>query len=162
MARGRRGILYPLPRGDGLGGVAERHAPLMDAARRRNRHGWDGSAGPLTDRESPDTPEDEPMPVTVTVTVDDHQQPPDPNYHPDVYYPPHDEGDPQVVGRRRPIRDRLRDRLVDAAVARGADRAEAEAVVDELSGERPLLDWLLSGGFEKLLVMILELLGRLA
>lgn len=63
--------------------------------------------------------------------------------------------------RRRPIRDRLRDRLIDVAVSRGADRATAEEVVDEVASERPLLDWLMNDGFEKLLDMILKLIGLL-
>lgn len=66
-----------------------------------------------------------------------------------------------AAARRRPIRDRFRDRLVDAAVARGADRAAAEGVVDELASDRPLLDWLMGGGFEKLLEMVMKLIGLL-
>jgi hypothetical protein len=68
----------------------------------------------------------------------------------------------EAVGRRRPIRDRLHERLVDAAVARGADRGEAEAAVDDLESERPLVDWLLNGGFQKLLDLILTLIGKLS
>lgn len=68
---------------------------------------------------------------------------------------------PPMAVRKRPIRDRLRDRLVDAAVARGADRDAAEAIVEEVAAERPLLDWLMNGGFEKLLDMILKLIGLL-
>lgn len=64
-----------------------------------------------------------------------------------------------LIGRRRPLRDRLHARLVEAAVAQGADREAATAVVDELASERPLLDWLLNGGFEKLLQMIMTLIS---
>lgn len=107
----------------------------MDAARRANRFGWDGSGGPMTCSDAT-TPEDVTMLEPIAV--------PDPLA--------------AVVGRRRPIRDRLRERLVAAAVAEGADRHAAEAAVDDLAGERPLLDWLMNGGFQKLLELILTLI----
>lgn len=103
----------------------------MDAARRANRFGWDGSGGPLF---TTTTPED--MTMLEPIKVDA----------------------PVVVGRRRPIRDRLRERLVDAAVAQGADRDAAEAAADDLASERPLLDWLLNGGFDQLLQLLLTLI----
>ena len=105
----------------------------MDAARRANRFGWDGSGGPMAVSDSP-APEDVTMLEPIAVP------------------------DQLVAARRRPIRDRLRERLVAAAVAEGADRHAAEAAVDDLAGERPLLDWLMSGGFEKLLQLILTLI----
>jgi hypothetical protein len=61
--------------------------------------------------------------------------------------------------RRRPIRDRLAARLVEDAVANGADRAKAEEVVGDLATEWPLIDWLVSGGWEKLLAAVLKLIA---
>lgn len=68
---------------------------------------------------------------------------------------------------RRPIRDRLaarvaqaREDVILACVARGADRAEAEAQLEELESDRPILDWLLAGGLERLITLILTLIGR--
>jgi hypothetical protein len=59
---------------------------------------------------------------------------------------------------RRPLAERLRQRLIDDAVDNGADPAKAAAVVADLLGERPLLDWLADGGWEKLLKLLLALL----
>lgn len=61
--------------------------------------------------------------------------------------------------RPRPLRDWLATKLIDAAVAKGHDRAKAEALVDQMAGERPLIDWLLNGGWQKLLDLFLELLA---
>lgn len=58
-----------------------------------------------------------------------------------------------------PLRDRIRKKLLDDAVAKGADPEKAKAAIAELEGERPLLDWLLAGGFDKLLELILAILA---
>ena len=62
---------------------------------------------------------------------------------------------------KRPVRDALRKRLAEAAVAKGADPKKVEAALAELESERPILDWLANGGFEKLLKLILELVAVL-
>lgn len=54
--------------------------------------------------------------------------------------------------------DTLRSNAIEAAVAKGADRARAESAMEEIESDRPLLDWLHNGGFEKLLKLLLELL----
>lgn len=65
---------------------------------------------------------------------------------------------PQARALPRLLRDRVRARLLDAAEANGADRDAANRVLAELEGERPILEWLLDGGWEKLLALVLELL----
>lgn len=68
--------------------------------------------------------------------------------------------------RRRPIRDRLSqrivDRLRDRVAAAGGDLAKFDMVVDDLEAtsdsETPWLDWLKDGGFEALLKFIMELI----
>lgn len=62
---------------------------------------------------------------------------------------------------RPTLRERLRTRLVDAAVAKGASPIAAGLAVNQLASERPLLDWLLDGGWEKLLALVLELIKLL-
>lgn len=66
-----------------------------------------------------------------------------------------------VVAMKRPVRDALRKRLLDAAVAKGADPKKVEQVLKELEAERPFLDWLKNGGFEALLKFIMELVKLL-
>ena len=58
-----------------------------------------------------------------------------------------------------PLRDRLRQRVIDAAVAKGASVADATTAVDEVATDRPLLDWLFNGGFDKLVQLILEIIA---
>jgi hypothetical protein len=62
----------------------------------------------------------------------------------------------------RPIRNainaRIRQRLKDAAIARGAEASAVDAVLDDMESDRPFVDWLLNGGFEKILELILKLL----
>lgn len=67
---------------------------------------------------------------------------------------------------RRSIRVRLekriaeaRERIIATCVARGANLAETIDVLEELESDRPLLDWLASGGFEVIIALILRLLG---
>jgi hypothetical protein len=62
-----------------------------------------------------------------------------------------------VLDRLRPLK-RLRRRVVEGAVARGADREEAEAAVGEL-GDGTLLEWLMNGGLEKLIELVLKLIA---
>lgn len=62
---------------------------------------------------------------------------------------------------KRPVRDALRKKLAEAAIAKGADPKKVEAAIAEVESERPLLDWLVNGGFEKLLKLILELVAVL-
>jgi hypothetical protein len=64
--------------------------------------------------------------------------------------------------KRRPLRDRLAERLVADAVARGADKKKAEEVVADLQSERPILDWFLNGGWEKLVELVLKLIDLAA
>jgi hypothetical protein len=63
---------------------------------------------------------------------------------------------------RRPIRNaintRIRKRLKDAAVEKGADAAAVDAILDDMESDRPFVDWLLNGGFEKILELIMKLL----
>ncbi len=63
--------------------------------------------------------------------------------------------------RRRPLRDRLVQRLIDDAVEKGADRKKAEEVVRDLDTERPILDWLRNGGWKELLELVLKLIALL-
>jgi hypothetical protein len=64
--------------------------------------------------------------------------------------------------KRRPLRDRLAERLVADAVAKGADKKKAEEVVADLQSERPILDWFLNGGWEKLVELVLKLIDLAA
>jgi hypothetical protein len=66
-----------------------------------------------------------------------------------------------VQDRRRPLRDRLIQRLIDDAVEKGADRDKAERIVRDLDTERPILDWLRSGGWKELLELVLKLIALL-
>jgi hypothetical protein len=59
---------------------------------------------------------------------------------------------------RRPLVERLKQRLIDDAVDNGADPVQAAQIVADLVGERPLLDRLADIGWEKLLKLLLELL----
>ena len=59
---------------------------------------------------------------------------------------------------RNAINNRIRKRLRDAAVEAGRSAADVDAVLDDMESERPFVDWLLNGGFEKILELILKLL----
>lgn len=59
---------------------------------------------------------------------------------------------------RNAINNRIRKRLRDAAIEAGRAPADVDAVLDDMESDRPFLDWLLSGGFEKVLELILKLL----
>ena len=82
-----------------------------------------------------------------------------------------------IVGRRRvmgsaspdsaqmvggPIRDRLsqrvRDRLRQRAIEWGAPAEAVDAALDAMESDRPFIDWLLNGGFEKLLELFLKVI----
>ena len=63
---------------------------------------------------------------------------------------------------KRPVRDALRKKLLDAAVAKGADPAKTAKVLAEMEGTRPLIDWLARGGFAELLKLVLQLVAVLA
>lgn len=58
-----------------------------------------------------------------------------------------------------PIRNLIRRRLIAKAVDRGFTREHAEAVLADMESERPILDWLINGGFEQLLELFLKLLA---
>lgn len=66
--------------------------------------------------------------------------------------------------RRGLIRNRLKDRVVKAAVAKGYSAAEAERAFEDgwVSSDRPFIDWFVNGGFEKLLEIVLNLLKLFA
>jgi hypothetical protein len=59
-----------------------------------------------------------------------------------------------------PLRDRLRTRLINAAVHKGFTEAAAADAVDRAlpKGDHPAFDWLLGGGFAKILEAVLLLL----
>lgn len=61
---------------------------------------------------------------------------------------------------RRPFLARLRARVVDLAVARGADRAQAEQAVGEI-GDHPFLEWLMNGGLEMIVKAVLAIIAAL-
>lgn len=63
--------------------------------------------------------------------------------------------------KKHPLRDRLREKVLEAVVEKGGDRAAAEKVLDEMSSDRPLLDWMRNGGFIKLVELVLELIAIL-
>ena len=65
------------------------------------------------------------------------------------------------ANRPRPLVNALRKRIVAAAVSRGAGEAEAVLALAEIESDRPLLDWLMDGGFEKIVELILKLLALL-
>lgn len=67
----------------------------------------------------------------------------------------------EAQDRRRPLRDRLIQRLIDDAVEKGADRDKAEKIVRDLDTERPILDWLRNGGWKELLELVLKLIALL-
>ncbi len=62
---------------------------------------------------------------------------------------------------KRPVRDALRKKLADAAVAKGADPKKVEAALAEMESDRPLIDFLMSIDFERLVKLILELVAVL-
>lgn len=65
---------------------------------------------------------------------------------------------------RKRLRERLKSRIVKEAVAKGATAEAAGAAFEEAmaEGDRPFLDWLMDGGFEKLLQIVLRILDLLA
>ncbi len=67
----------------------------------------------------------------------------------------------QASALRHPVRDRLRAKLVEAAVAKGATAEQANEALSTLESERPLLDWLFKGGFLELLKLIMEIINAL-
>lgn len=62
------------------------------------------------------------------------------------------------------IRNRLKARVVRAAVEKGHTAAEAEQAFEDgwASSDRPFIDWFVNGGFEKLLEIVLNLLKLFA
>ncbi len=62
-----------------------------------------------------------------------------------------------------PARAIFRKRLIAAAMKKGATEKKATNAVDKVLGDlptdKPFLDWLTNGGFEKLLAMILRILA---
>ena len=66
-------------------------------------------------------------------------------------------------GRGR-LRERLKARIVAAAVAKGATESEAVEAFEQALAEsdRPILDWLMNGGFEKLLEIVMTIIKLLA
>lgn len=67
------------------------------------------------------------------------------------------------IGRGR-LRERLKNRIVAAAVAKGASEYEAVEAFEQAMAEsdRPILDWLMNGGFEKLLEIVLTIIKLFA
>lgn len=63
---------------------------------------------------------------------------------------------------RRPLRNLIHRQLKKRAEDAGYPPSEVDAALFELESERPLLDWLLNGGFEKLLEMLLTILALFA
>lgn len=61
---------------------------------------------------------------------------------------------------RKRLRERLKARIVKEAVAKGATAEAAGVAFEEAmaEGDRPILDWLLDGGFEKLLEIVMAIL----
>ena len=59
-----------------------------------------------------------------------------------------------------PFLDRVRARLTEEAVAKGATAEEVAVVLDEMDTAHPILDWLKSGGFEFLLNLLMSLLAK--
>lgn len=67
----------------------------------------------------------------------------------------------KALSLSHPVRDRIRTRLIEAAVAKGATAEQAAEAVATLESERPLLDWLFKGGFLELLKLIMEIIAAL-
>lgn len=63
----------------------------------------------------------------------------------------------QVAALR--FKERRRQRLIQAAVAKGATVAEAERAIRTMEGERPFLEWLLSVDWAKLIEFVLRLIS---
>jgi hypothetical protein len=66
-----------------------------------------------------------------------------------------------ALGRERPLIARLRARVIQGAVAKGAKEEDARAALAEIESERPILDWLANGGLEKIVDLVLKLLSLL-
>lgn len=62
------------------------------------------------------------------------------------------------------IRNWLKERIVAEAVKQGASAEQAQAAFEEAVGasDRPFLDWLANGGFEKLLEIVMTIIKMLA
>lgn len=62
------------------------------------------------------------------------------------------------------LRNRLKERIVAEAVKQGASAEQAQAAFEEAVGasDRPFLDWLANGGFEKLLEIVMTIIKMLA
>lgn len=60
---------------------------------------------------------------------------------------------------RRPILNLIRRKLKQEAMDSGYSEKEVDDALADLESERPLLDWLLNGGFEKLVDMLLTILA---
>lgn len=57
--------------------------------------------------------------------------------------------------------NRVRQTVIEGAVAQGCDRAEATEALSHMESDRPLLDWLLmGGGLEKIISLLVLLLSR--
>lgn len=77
-----------------------------------------------------------------------------------------------LLGGRQPVRDLIRSRLIaraqretgrsEADVAAAVDAALAQHEVQAAATGRPFLDWLLSGGFQQILDLVLLILKVLA
>ena len=58
-----------------------------------------------------------------------------------------------------PIVQLIRRRLKREAMDSGYSAEDVDKALENLESERPILDWLLNGGFEKLLDMVLTILA---
>lgn len=61
------------------------------------------------------------------------------------------------------LRDRLRGKLIADVLAHanlpaGTDEAKVAAAVDQVASERPIIDWLLAGGWEQIVALVLKIL----
>lgn len=62
------------------------------------------------------------------------------------------------ASRKRGFVARMKERAIQGAIDRGATREDAEAVLLEI-GDGKFLDWLMNGGLEKIIELILKLIG---
>ncbi len=57
-----------------------------------------------------------------------------------------------------PLRNFYKNRLVRAALEKGADLESIEKAIAHLESDRPLVDWFINGGFQQILKMIMDLI----
>lgn len=62
---------------------------------------------------------------------------------------------------RKPLRKWLEEKLVNDVVAAGGDPKYVADAVKEVLSDRPILDWLMNGGWEQLVKLVLSILALL-